>query len=215
MNITILCSNPNHPVNSTLQDWISAQPADRHIVLTHNKTELAGGDILFLVSCSEILNETDRRAYKKVLVIHAGDLPHDRGWSPHIWQILEGRSEITVSLLEAADNVDSGDIWHKIKVEIPRHALYDEINRILFDTEIRLMDFAVSNFNQISPQPQSTDIKPNYRPKRSPQDSELKTDLSIAEQFNLMRVCDPDRFPAFFKLHGHKYKIRLEKMNDD
>ena len=30
-----------------------------------------------------------------------------------------------------------------------------------------------------------------------------------------MRICDPDRFPAYFELHGQNYKIRLEKMSDD
>ena len=31
------------------------------------------------------------------------------------------------------------------------------------------------------------------------------------DQFDLMRTCDPNRYPAFFELYGKKYKIILEK----
>ena len=34
---------------------------------------------------------------------------------------------------------------------------------------------------------------------------------SIAEQFDLLRVADPQRFPAFFDLRGHRYLVRIEK----
>ena len=74
---------------------------------------LAGGEILFLVSCNEIIGKDVRDRYMATLVIHASDLPKGRGWSPHIWQIIEGKKEIMVSLLEAEDAVDSGAIWAK------------------------------------------------------------------------------------------------------
>ena len=32
-----------------------------------------------------IIDEATRNKYQKALVLHAGDLPLDRGWSPHIW----------------------------------------------------------------------------------------------------------------------------------
>ena len=67
---------------------------------------------------------------------HASDLPKGRGWSPHIWQVLEGKQEIRVSLLEAEDAVDSGAIWHQNKLVIPQSALWDEVNEALFDAEL-------------------------------------------------------------------------------
>jgi len=33
-------------------------------------------------------------------------------------------------------------------------------------------------------------------------------------QFNKIRICDPNRYPAFFVLHGKKYKLMLEKIDD-
>lgn len=148
-------------------------------------------------------------------MIHASNLPEGRGWSPHIWQILEGKVEIQVSLLEAEDEVDSGAIWRKINLTIPKTALWDEINELLFEAELKLMDFALIATDNIQPQSQKMQTPSTYYPRRTPADSELDPDLSLRDQFDLIRVCDPERFPAFFELHGQRYKIRLEKLSDE
>ncbi len=210
MKITVLCSDALHPVNAHLRMWIATHQTHQ-IDLVRSKSELSHGDLLFLISCSEIVSEADRQAYSKALVIHASDLPHGRGWSPHIWQIIDGATTVTLSLLEAANKVDSGDIWQKLQVNVSKDTLWDEINRAVFNAELKLMDFAVENFGTVTPQTQSTLVEPTYYPKRTPANSQIDPEKSIKEQFNLIRVCDPDRFPAYFELHGHKYTIRLEK----
>lgn len=212
LKVTLMCSDPRHPVNRMLDRWREAQGRAHEITVCRKKAELPGGDILFLISCSEIIREVDRSKYSKVLVLHASDLPKGRGWSPHIWELAAGAEFITLSLLEAAENVDSGAIWSKEVIPVPVNALYDEINDLLFQSESRLMDFAILNFATVIPQPQSEEFEPTYYRRRVPEDSELDPKLSLAEQFNLLRVCDPQRFLAYFKLHGHKYKIVLEKL---
>lgn len=212
MRITILCSSEAHPINAYLDRWISSQQNKHEITLLRNKSDLVGGDLLFLISCSEIITEVERRKFSKSLVIHASDLPFGRGWSPHIWQIVQGATEITVTLLEAEDKVDSGAIWRKEKVAVPKSSLWDEVNEAIFEAELRLMDFAAENFEKVTPALQPEDVEPTYFPKRTPEDSELDPKKSIEEQFDLIRVCDPDRFPAFFLLHGQKYTVRLEKV---
>ncbi len=212
MKISILCSSDNHPINEWLYRWIETENKNHEVQLFRKREELHGGDILFLISCSEIINKQVRSLFRHVLVIHASDLPMGRGWSPHIWQILDGKTELTVSLLEAEDAVDTGDIWHQIKIHIPKHALYDECNNILFAAEITLMNFAISQDSSFKPRPQDQSIEGTYYRKRTPNDSQLDPQLSISQQFDLMRVCDPERFPAFFELHGHKYIIKMEKV---
>ncbi len=211
MKITILCSATSHPVNAYLKVWATKHQEKHQIDIIQTKAQLSRGDLLFLISCSEILSETDRRSYANTLVIHASDLPHGRGWSPHIWQLLNGATEITLTLLEAASEVDSGAIWKKERIPVSKDALWDEINHAIFQAELTLMDFATENCADIDPTPQDSASTATYLPKRTPSDSELDPTKSIAEQFNLMRVCDPNRFPAYFVLHGHKYTIRMEK----
>lgn len=213
MKISLLCSDEQHPVNEYLLRWIARRENAHEIEIVRKKRDLSGGDILFLISCSEIVSAADRSAYRASLVLHASDLPRGRGWSPHIWEIIGGAEEITLSLLEAEDKVDSGRIWHKVRLPIPKDALWNEINERLFCAEIELIDFAVREFSSIMPVEQGMSIEPTYYPRRSPSDSQIDPSQSIASQFDRIRVCDPQRFPAFFELHGKKYKILLEKFN--
>ncbi len=214
MRISLLCSDEQHPVNEYLSKWISGWKDVHRIELARKKNELSGGDILFLVSCSEIVSAKDRALYRSTLVLHASDLPRGRGWSPHIWQIIEGAEEIVLSLVEAEDKVDSGRIWKKMRFSVPKHALWNEINALIFEAEIELIDYAVRCFERVTPTLQDCSVDPTYYPKRIPSDSEIDPSQSIASQFDRMRVCDPNRFPAFFILHGKKYKLVLEKFND-
>lgn len=214
MKITLLCSDPSHPVNVHLLRWIERNQANHHISLVRTKKDLSGGDILFLVSCSEIINSMDRAAYRASLVLHASDLPDGRGWSPHIWTIIKGAENITLTLLEAEDAVDSGRIWHQIILPIPKHALWDDINEQLFNAEIAMIDFGVKEFDTVIPVEQNRTIEATYFPRRKPADSKIDPEQSIATQFDLIRVSDPIRYPAYFELHGHKYKLIVEKYND-
>lgn len=213
MNITILSSSENHPINDTLKSWIDRNLCNHQIHLVRSTSDLVGGDILFLISCSEVIDYDARAKFKKALVIHASDLPKGRGWSPHIWEILNGAKYITVSLLEADDKVDSGDIWKKVRVNIPETAMWQEINQLIFETELALMDFAIENMLEIVPYKQSIEM-PSYWPKRKPEDSEIDISKSIEQQFNLLRVSDNARYPTFFYKNGKKFKLTMESVNE-
>ena len=215
MKISILCTDPNHPVINSLQAWMDVMTSKGYTTtLVFDKAELQGGDILFLVSCSQMIRDAERQKYKATLVLHASDLPKGRGWSPHIWSILGGANQITVSLLEASEPVDSGAIWLKAKFTLEGHELLPEINAKLFAAELLLMTQAVEKFEAIKPIVQVGEPGP-YMPKRSPADSQLDPHKTIAEQFDLLRVVDSQRYPAFFKYRGKRYLIQIEKDEND
>jgi len=210
VKITVFCSDREHPVFPRLLAWSDRRGREHEIALVTRSADLGGGDILFLVSCHELIGEALRRKYRKTLILHASDLPRGRGWSPHIWAILEGQKRIVVALIEAADSVDRGDIWRKTSFELEGHELYDEINAKLFDAELELMDYAIDNFATVKAVPQSDENATSWR-RRTPGDSRLDVDKSIREQFALLQVADPDRYPAFFEKDGHTYEITLKK----
>lgn len=215
MKVSILCSNPKHPVNAYLLPWLERQRNFHEIELVCKITELNGGDMLILVSCSEIVNSDVRALYGVSLVLHASDLPQGRGWSPHIWEISSGASQLTLSLLEAQDKVDKGRIWKKVRIPVPPTALWDEINHSLFTAEVELIDFALASYGCIQPQEQSTDVKSTYYRLRTPEDSRIDPNQPLGDQFDLIRVCDPDRFPAFFEYRGQRFTLKLEKLHDE
>ena len=215
MKISILCTNSDHPVINYLRLWRDKMTANDHFVsLVYDKADLLGGDILFLVSCSQLIRDTERSKYKATLVLHASDLPKGRGWSPYVWTILGGVNQITVSLLEATEPLDSGAIWLKKTFNLEGHELLDEINTKLFESELYLMTQAVEKFDDIKPTPQVGEIG-KYMRKRTPEDSRIAIDKTIVEQFNLLRVADPERYPAFFEYKGVKYLIKIEKVNSE
>jgi methionyl-tRNA formyltransferase len=214
MNITVLCSDFMHPINPYLEKWIATATTNLNIKLVREGCGLTDGDILFLISCSEIIPKDIRDQYKVSLVLHASDLPRGRGWSPHIWELSQGSEVITVTLLEAEDKVDTGRIWKKVTVPVPKHALWSEINHLLFQAEFELINFAIKNYHNIQPQQQSAAIPPTTYLRRTKQHSQIDPYKSIAEQFDLIRMCDPNRFPAFFNFLGKRYLLKVEESNE-
>jgi len=211
MKISVLCTDPGHPVITSLQSWVSSMSSSGHSVsLIHDKKDLQGGDILFLVSCGQLIGDAIRNLFTDTLVLHASDLPQGRGWSPYIWTILEGAKSVTVSLLDAKDPVDTGAVWFKKKFNLEGHELLPEINEMLFTSELSLMTRAVKEMKSMAPMEQSGESRPYLR-KRSPEDSRLDPYKTIAEQFDLLRVVDSKRFPAFIDHRGKRYLIKIEK----
>lgn len=212
MKIEILNTDSAHPINRYLMQ-LKANLEDHHsISIIRSPKEITDGDLLFLVSCSEFVDFRATERFKHALVLHASDLPKGRGWSPHIWELLHGADCITVSLLDAAAAIDTGDIYKKVTVDIPRSALWDEINDLIFVAEIQLIEFAIQNVGKLKKYPQNSNLEATYYPRRSPKDSEIDPNKSISEQFDLIRVCDPNRFPAHFHHRDVAYKIILEKL---
>lgn len=213
MNVTLLCTSRDHPVNDWLLEWKEKQKWQHNIAICHDIRDLPGGDVLFLISCSQIIDVFTREKYRHTLVLHASDLPHGRGWSPYIWALLEGAEAITVSLLQAEDCVDTGAIWAKRTFRVPPHALHNEIHCLLFNTELALMDEGLTLISSGAyPDPQPQHISPTYYRRRTPADSEVDPSQSLRDLFPTIRLMDPQRYPAFFHLHGHTYTIELKKV---
>lgn len=47
--------------------------------------------------------------------------------------------------------------------------------------------------------------------RHRPEDSRFDPDRILREQFNLLRVVDNERYPAFFELDGEHYILKIEK----
>jgi methionyl-tRNA formyltransferase len=208
--IVILCSDPDHPVMPHLRAWQEKMEGGHEVRIAQDVAEVGEGDFLFLVSCLAIVGREVRERFGHVLVLHASDLPRGRGWSPHIWSVLNGENRLCVSLIDAADPVDSGDIWQQREILLDGSELHDEINAALFAAELALMDWAVANCGSARPRAQQGEA--SHCPRRRPADSQVPVEATLAEIFDRLRVADPARFPAFFEHRGHRYKLMIEKM---
>jgi methionyl-tRNA formyltransferase len=208
--VSILCTDPRHPVNAWLVRWIAAVADRADVRLCRDRGEVGSGDFLFLVSCQQMVGDDIRLCFRHTLVLHASDLPAGRGMSPHVWAVVSGAGELVLTLLDARDSVDSGNIWQQRRIPLEGGELFDEINAKLFDAEIELMSWAIDHCDRSRPRPQSGE--PTFCRRRTPEDSRIDPQRSIAEQFDLLRVADPQRYPAFFEYRGRNYKILIERM---
>ena len=53
--------------------------------------------------------------------------------------------------------------------------------------------------------------KSTFYKKRTKEDSKLSIDLPLKKQFNLLRICNNDLWPAFFYFKKKKYIIKIYK----
>jgi len=207
MIIQILVDNHNSWMVSyanELKDFLSH---DHSVFLLHDSNEVKAGDILFLLSCERIFTRLDLNKYN--LVVHESDLPQGRGWSPLTWQVLEGRSTIVVSLLEAKDKVDSGNVYLQESIILDGSELIDELREKQGRATMKLILQFVAQYPNIQGRAQNGES--SYYPRRTAEDSRIDVDITIREQFNLLRVVDNERYPAFFQIKGIKYKIAITK----
>lgn len=208
MLVQLLVDNPNSwvlPYAEILKAKLHS--CGHEVYLIHKHSEVRNGDILVLLSCERKFNALKLNRHN--LVVHESDLPKGKGWSPVTWQILEGENDITVSLFEAADDIDAGPIYLQKKISLNGLELIGEIKHLQGKITIELiMDF-IANIDKIVGRQQIGES--SFYPRRGEKDSELDINKTILEQFNLLRVCDNERYPAWFELRGKRFKIKIYK----
>jgi len=178
-----------------------------------DSTEIVESDFLFLLGCEKVLGSSARAKAGLALVVHESNLPEGRGWSPVTWQILQGRTQFKMTLLEAVDEVDAGAIYIQDDLVFQGHELIDEIREIQGSKTIQIILRFLARPEDYAPRPQSGE--PTFYPRRRPEDSKIDIYQSLEQQFNLLRVCDFDRYPAFFDHLGYRYRIKIEKDRHD
>lgn len=171
--------------------------------------DIEAGDIAVFLSCEKLVPEEVLKKNRHNLVVHESDLPAGKGWSPLTWQVLEGKGEIPITLFEAAEKVDSGQVYYKDKIKLEGHELIDEIREKQAQKTFELIERFLHDYPNVKGKEQAGE-ESFYR-RRQSEDSQLNVEKSIAEQFDLLRVVDNERYPAFFYYRGKKYLLKVCK----
>lgn len=208
MKLQILCDNNSSWIILYIIAYVETkrnQGLECMFCQTHD--DVSEGDVLVLLSCEKLFKGLHLNKYN--LVVHESLLPEGKGWSPLTWQILEGKSKIPVTLFEAEERVDSGLIYGVEYIRLEGHELINEIRALQAASTFTLLDKFIADY------PDNPGVKQvgnsTFYPRRTSHDSELKIDSTLKEQFNLLRVCDNERYPAFFIIEGIKYYLKIEK----
>jgi UDP-2,4-diacetamido-2,4,6-trideoxy-beta-L-altropyranose hydrolase len=206
-----VCSDAGSWINASVPGLLLSWLA-RGIQCTwvHDARQLPGGDLCFYLSYGRIVDHATRSKYARNLVVHASDLPKGRGWSPSTWMILEGLRRITVTLLEAEDEVDSGAIYSQDGFDVEPSDLVDQWREKLAASTVRLVADFVDGFPESVKAARMQVGEASHYPRRRAKDSELDPDKNIREQFNILQVVDNESYPAFFFLHGRKFELKIQ-----
>lgn len=179
--------------------------------LRHDPCTLSDAAVAFYLGCRSLTPQETLARIPRNLVVHASDLPKGRGWSPWVWSILEGANRIPVCLFEAVEALDAGPVIYRESMDLAGHELIDEIREQLADTSIALCQRFLDEPVPPTGVPQSGD--PTWWTRRTSADSALDPNRTIEEQFDLLRVCDNERYPAYFELKGQRYRLRIDKID--
>ena len=191
-----------------VQSWLNK---GHKVLWVHEKESLLQADFCFYLSYGQIVPFRILNMFKHNLVVHESDLPRGKGWSPLTWQILEGKKQVPVTMIEADEKVDSGPVYAQEWINLQGDELVEEIRAEQAEATIRLCEKFVTEYPQILNTAKDQTGEGSFYPRRKPENSRLDPDKSLREQFNLLRVVDNNRYPAFFNLHGLKYTLTVEK----
>lgn len=176
---------------------------------THSHTELTGGDICFYLSYGRIVKEQVLAKFANNLVVHASDLPKGKGWSPLTWQILEGRNEIPVSLIEAEASVDSGPIYKKIVLPYRGDELIDELRGGISQATYTLCRDFVHGYPHVVASGVPQEGEGSLYPRRTAKDSQVDVDQTLESMFNLFRTADNDAYPVWFEYRNRAFVLKI------
>lgn len=210
--ISFLTDNPNSwimPFVYVLEESLSR---DHQVTRCSSYEDIPRGDMCFFLSCEKIVPSEYLKRNVHNLVVHPSRLPQGKGFSPLTWQVLDGENEIPISLFEAVEKVDSGCVYYRNTIKLKGHELNPEIKSLQGQQTVRMVMRFINDYPNIKGEFQRGEE--SFYKRRSAKDSELDVDKTIAEQFNLLRVVDNDRYPAFFRYRGHKYVLRIHEREE-
>lgn len=208
LEIQILVDNPNSWIIPYARELVNElQRLDHNVVIRHSAKEVIEGEVLCLLACERIFKDLSKNKHN--LVVHESALPKGKGWSPVSWQVLEGKKRIPVTLFEANEKLDSGVIYNQKHIFLKGNELWPEIKRQQGEVTIELILEFIEKYPNNVGKEQIGD-ESSYE-KRTSNSSKLDVTKSIQDQFNLLRVCDNERYPAFFEMDGIKYYLKIFK----
>jgi len=172
-------------------------------------SKIKGFDMVFVLGYTKILSDTFLKKNKLNLVIHESNLPLGKGFAPVQWQILENKKKINICVFNANKNIDSGEIYLKNNFKINPTALYEEIRKLQGIATFKIIQEFLKKYPKFKVMKQKG--RSSFYKKRTKKDSELNINKSIKDQFNLLRVCNNKKWPAFFIYKGEKFTLSINK----
>lgn len=217
MIINIICDTKSSWFYWFIDDLkfsISQTNVDIEIFLLDNTIDIQeNSDISFFLSCEKIVKkEVFSKSYNNI-VIHASDLPKWKWMSPLTWQILEWKNIIPLTLFEMDEKIDNGEWYYKDNVLLDWNELLSESQEKLY---WKIKEMVICFIKKYPYNVANKQVwEETFYKKRTKENSQLDVNKTIQEQFNLFRVVNNEKYPAYFILNNNKYILKIFKDIND
>ena len=167
-------------------------------------------DVTIIFSYFKIISKNYLNKSKHNIIPHESKLPKGRGMSPLTWEILKNKTHYYFSLIEASESLDCGNIYFQKKIKISKSIIFNEIKKIQYKTNLQLIKKFLKKFRNKKKITSKKQLGSTYLYKRrTPKDSKINVNKTIKEQFNKLRVADPENYPTFFEYKKRKFIIKI------
>jgi methionyl-tRNA formyltransferase len=168
-------------------------------------------DIVFGTGIYQLIKEPylSLPAYGMIF-FHETPLPEGKGNSPIQWTVFNKRPNLTVTAFKATETMDAGAILYQYNVPISSldtlEILDNKRNIGIKKCFEEILEELKQGYIVLRTQTGQDSISA----KRTPDDSEIDPNEILLSLWSKIRVCDNNKFPAFFKLKGKKIILRYE-----
>jgi len=181
-------------------------------IITNFKDIKKSTKICLILSYFKIIPPKFLKICKFNLVVHESDLPKGKGFSPLTHQILKGKTKITTTLFNASKKLDTGNFYFKKQFYFNKNLLFDEIKNLQFNNAMQMCVQFIKKYKKYKKiRMFKQNGKSTFYHRRNPEDSKININKSLIKQFNLLRVCDNENYPAFFIYKNKKYLLKITK----
>jgi methionyl-tRNA formyltransferase len=145
-----------------------------------------------------------------MVFFHETPLPEGKGNSPIQWTVFNKRPNLTVTAFKATEGMDSGAILYQYNIPISSldtlEILDNKRNIGIKKCFSEILGELKQGYIVLRTQTGQDSISQ----RRTPEDSELEPNEAFLNLWDKIRVCDNNKFPAFFKLKGKKIIIKYK-----
>ncbi len=205
--ITIVVDNDSWilPFAGRLAESIRENGDTASLVRTHD--DVPHGVAAFYLGCTKKTPPEVLRRNRFNLVVHESALPEGRGFAPLFWSVLMDAERVETCLIEAEDEVDAGPVYFRKSIHLDGTELNADLRKLQAGVTVDLCLEFLDSAQPPYATPQTGTA--TFHRRRTPKDSRLDVDRTIRDQFNLLRIVDNERFPAYFEFRGRRYRLAI------
>jgi methionyl-tRNA formyltransferase len=176
------------------------------------KQKLAGGlepRYIFFQHWSWIVPE-EILIKSECVCFHMTDVPYGRGGSPLQNLIVRGHKETILTALQMEKGIDTGPVYFKKPLTLQGAAkdIYVRATELTWEM--------IKQIVELEPKPKAQVGEPVVFKRRTPEQSEIESGLSIEQVYDYIRMLDAPGYPKAF-LDSKTYHLEFEdaKLEDD